>query len=170
MPQPALNSTQLIRPVTAGDAPAICDIYNYYIEKTVITFEEEKLSANEMEIRITKISGAYPYLVREDDGEITGYAYANTWKERSAYRNSAEVSIYLKDGNQGKGWGQELLDRLLEEVRKTRLHVLIAGITLPNEKSVKLFEKNGFQKTGCFNEVGFKDSRWLDVGYWERIL
>jgi phosphinothricin acetyltransferase len=109
-------------------------------------------------------------LIREDEGEISGYAYANLWKERSAYKNSAEISIYLKNGAQGTGRGSELLGRLLEEIRTTSLHALIAGITLPNDRSVNLFEKYGFRKIGQFNEVGFKNKRWLDVGYWELIV
>ena len=160
----------MIRPVQSSDARAIRDIYNYYIEHTVITFEEDILSADEMETRIRKISAAYPFLVMEDDGEISGYAYANTWKERSAYRYSAELSIYFKNSSRGRGRGHELLCALLEEIRGTKLHVLIAGIALPNEASVRLFEKSGFKKIGQFNEVGFKSGRRLDVGYWELIL
>ena len=161
----------IIRPADcSGDAQAICDIYNYYIENTTATFEEQAISLENMEARIKKISGQYPYLVQEDNNEITGYAYANIWKERSAYRNSAEISIYLKNGNQGKGKGQELLDSLIREIRKTKLHVLIAGITMPNERSIRLFEKSGFSKIGHFREVGFKNNRWLDVGYWELIV
>jgi len=160
----------MIRSVKLSDAPAIRDIYNYYIENTVSTFEEELLSLHDTEARIEKISAAYPYLVREDGGEISGYAYANLWKERASYRNSAEISVYLKNGSQGKGRGTELLGRLLEEVRKSTLHVLIAGITLPNDASVKMCEAYGFTKIGRFNEVGFKHGRWLDVGYWELIL
>jgi len=160
----------MIRPVKLSDAAAIRDIYNHYIENTVATFEEEILSLADMEARIQKISGAYPFLVREDEGEIFGYAYVNKWKERTAYRNSAEVSVYLKNGSQGTGRGTELLGRLLEEARKTSLHALVAGITLPNEASAKMCEKYGFKKIGQFNEVGFKSGRWLDVGYWELIL
>ena len=160
----------MIRYAQRSDAAAICDIYNYYIEHSTATFEEELLSLADMEARIETISARYPYLVREDDGAITGYAYANLWKERSAYRNSAEVSIYLKNGSQGNGRGRELLSRLLEEIRTGSLHVLIAGITIPNERSIKLFEQFGFRKIGQFREVGFKNNRWLDVGYWELVL
>jgi phosphinothricin acetyltransferase len=160
----------MIRPVNENDSAAILDIYNYYIENTVITFEEKALSLPEMKERIKKISGKYPYIVREDDGEVTGYAYANTWRERAAYRYSAEISIYLKNGCQGKGRGMELLEKLLEEIRKTSLHVLVSGIALPNERSVRLFEKFGFRKIGHHHEIGFKEDRWVDVGYWELVL
>ena len=160
----------MIRSVKESDAAAIRDIYNYYVENTVITFEEDPLSIAEIEERIRKISVKYPYLVLEDEGETKGFAYANTWKERAAYRNSAEISVYLKNGCQGKGLGKTLLGNLLAEVRKTGLHALVAGITLPNERSTGMCESLGFKKIGQFNEIGYKNGRWLDVGYWELII
>ncbi|MDR0503547.1 MAG: GNAT family N-acetyltransferase [Treponema sp.] len=159
-----------IRNVKESDAKAILDIYNYYIENTVITFEEIPLSLSEMSARICGISGNFPYLVYEDEGEVTGFAYANTWKERSAYNKTAEISIYLKNGTQGNGRGKMLLKSLLEKINKDRLHLLIAGIALPNEASVKTFECFGFKKIGQFSEAGFKMNMWIDVGYWELVV
>jgi len=160
----------MIRTVTPADAPAICAIYNHYIENTVITFEETPLETAEMEERIGKITARYPYLVWEEDGTVNGYGYVNTWRERSAYRYSAELSIYLRDGFQGRGMGRKLMERLLEEVRKTEIHSLMAVITLPNDRSVALHEKLGFRKVGRFEEIGYKFNTWLDVGFWELIL
>jgi phosphinothricin acetyltransferase len=161
----------MIRAVKSEDGEAICSIYNHYIEKTVITFEERPLEISEMDERIRKISGKYPYLVWEEaDGAINGYAYANAWRERSAYRYSAELSIYLRDGFQGRGMGRKLMKSLIEEVRKTDIHSLVAGIALPNERSVALHEKFGFKKTAHLEEVGFKFGNWLDVGYWQLRL
>jgi len=160
----------MIRKVKESDSKQISEIYNYYIENTIITFEEIPLSIHETEARIKKISESFPYLVREDDGEITGFAYANTWKERCSYRNTLEISIYLKNGTQGKGKGKELLKSLLDELNNCQFHLLIAGIALPNNASIKTFEHFGFKKIGQFTEVGFKKNMWIDVGYWELLL
>ncbi|MDR1862421.1 MAG: GNAT family N-acetyltransferase [Treponema sp.] len=160
----------MIRPVKAGDAVSIATIYNYYIKNTVITFEEIPVSINEIGKRIREIGAKYPWLVWEESGAVTGYAYADAWKERSAYRRAAELSIYIKPDFQGKGIGRALFSRVLEEVRKTGIHALVSGITLPNEASVALHEKFGFKNIACFNEIGFKSGKWLDVGYWELIL
>jgi phosphinothricin acetyltransferase len=160
----------LIRPVRADDAAAISAVYNYYVENTVITFEEEPVSVKTMEGRIRAITTHYPWLVWEEAGEILGYAYVHAWHERSAYRFTVEDSIYLKHGSEGKGRGTALFSRLLEEVRKLDLHVLMSVITVPNEVSAGLHEKFGFKQVGCFAEVGFKFGRRLDVGYWELIL
>ena len=163
--------SKMIRPVNLEDGAAICSIYNHYVENAIYTFEEAPLQVDEMRERIRKISAKYPYLVYEDgNGEVNGYAYINTWKEREAYRFSAELSVYVKDGLHGKGMGRQLMERLLEEVRKTEIHSLVSGISLPNDPSVALHEKLGFVKIGQFREIGYKLGKWLDVGYWELVL
>ncbi|MDR3171709.1 MAG: GNAT family N-acetyltransferase [Treponema sp.] len=159
-----------LRIVNIDDAQALCDIYNYYITNTLITFEEEPLSIEAMETRIRTISSRFPWLVWEAAGEILGYAYLNVWKARTAYRFSVEDSIYLKPGYEGRGMGRELLRMLLEQVKRLDIHTVIAGITLPNARSVGLHEGFGFTKIAQFNEIGFKFNRWLDVGYYELIL
>jgi len=165
----------MIRPVDLSDAAAICDIYNYYIENTTISFEEKPVGILEIEERIRTISANYPYLVSEEDsgpgaGMVTGFAYANAWKTRSAYRFSAELSIYIRKDFQGRGMGTVLFGKLLEELRKMEIHSVVSGIVLPNDRSVALNEKAGFKKIGQFEQIGFKFNRWHDVGYWELIL
>ena len=160
----------MLRPLTSDDAEAICAIYNYYVENTAVTFEEQAVSIQEMERRIRGITAKYPALVCEEGAEISGYAYVNKYKERSSYRYTAELSIYLKKGREGKGLGSRLMGWLFEELKKTEIHALVSGITLPNERSVALHEKFGFTKAAHFKEVGFKMDCWRDVGYWELIL
>jgi len=47
---------------------------------------------------------------------------------------------------------------------------VIAGISLPNEASVKLHEKFGMKQVAHLKEVGFKFGEWVDTGYWEIII
>jgi phosphinothricin acetyltransferase len=160
----------MIRPVTVNDAKAICGIYNYYVKNTVITFEEIPVSIGEMEGRIKAVAPKYPWIVWEEEGETLGYAYIHRWRERASYRYSAEDSIYLKNGAEGRGIGKKLLASLLEGTLKAGVHALMAGITLPNERSVALHEQFGFKKAAEFCETGYKMDRWLNVGYWQLIL
>jgi phosphinothricin acetyltransferase len=160
----------MIRPVTIRDAAPVCGIYNYYVKNTAISFEETPVSIKEMQIRIQEISSTFPWLVLEEEGEVLGYAYVHKWQERIAYRYSAEDTIYIKTGFERKGLGQQLFTAILEAIRKTDLHALVAGITLPNEPSIVLHEKFGFKKIAQFPEIGYKQDHWLDVGYWELIL
>jgi phosphinothricin acetyltransferase len=160
----------MIRAVTLNDAAAICDIYNYYIANTAITFEEDELNPPAMEARIRGIIGKYPWFVWEDNGEVLGYAYAHKWHDRAAYRFSAEDTVYLRHDVLGKGIGRRLLGRIIADLRKTDIHVLMSVITIPNERSVALHESFGFKKAAEFSEIGYKLNRWLDVGYWELLL
>jgi phosphinothricin acetyltransferase len=160
----------MIRPVKPADAPAICGIYNYYVVNTAVSFEEAPVSPAEMEGRIRAVTAKYPWFVWEEAGEVLAYAYVNTWRDRAAYRYSAELSIYVSRGHEGRGLGGKLMAHLLEAVKKTEIRVLVSGITIPNERSIALHEKFGFQKIARFQKIGFKLDTWLDVGYWELIV
>jgi phosphinothricin acetyltransferase len=160
----------MIRSATIHDARSICGIYNYYVNHTVVTFEEIPVSISEMEGRVKTVTSKFPWIVWEEEGEILGYAYINRWRDRSAYRYAAEDSLYVKNGAGGRGIGKKLLAALLEATQKTGLHVLVAGITLPNERSAALHEQFGFKKTAEFFEIGYKMDQWLNVGYWQLIL
>ena len=95
----------MIRPAKATDAETLSEIYNYYVSSTLVTFEEDTVSSEEMGERIRECMLELPWLVAEDDGEIIGYAYASRWKGRCAYRYSVEVSVYLSHLITSKGWG-----------------------------------------------------------------
>ena len=158
----------LIRPAVAADCDAIARIYNYYIRETIITFEEEEISAQDIEVRLAEIARAsLPWLIVESAGAIAGYAYASKWKTRHSYRYSAESTIYLDPDQTGRGIGICLYGALLNALRAKSIHVVIGGIALPNPASVALHERLGFTKVAHFKEVGFKFNKWIDVGYWQ---
>jgi phosphinothricin acetyltransferase len=158
-----------IRFVNPADAEQIAGIYNYYIKNTHHTFETEPLSGEEMFRRISEISEKYPYLVAQENDEILGYAYATQFRLREAYAYSAEVSIYVKNDTKQQGIGTRLYMQLFDELAETNIHAIIAGISLPNDASIRFHERLGFVKVAHFREVGYKLGRWIDVGYWEMI-
>jgi L-amino acid N-acyltransferase YncA len=156
-----------LRRVRAEDCREICGIYNYYVENTVISFEEQVISEEEMSGRIARIVAAYPWIVYELEGRVVGYAYLSRWKERPAYRFTAEDTVYVHSDCIGKGIGKALLGGMFEAVQERDIHVIMSVIALPNESSVGLHERFGFRKVAHFSQVGFKHGRWIDVGYWE---
>lgn len=160
----------MIRPIEAKDAATCCDIYNHYIEHTIITFEEVPIDAGEMRHRIDTITASYPWLVFEDGDGIAGYAYAGPWKMRHAYRFSSESTVYLAPDRHARGIGTELYEALLPALREKSVRAVMAGIALPNDASIALHEKVGFEKVAHFREVGRKFERWIDVAYWECVL
>ena len=158
-----------IRNAKSTDSEKIADIYNYYVENTHHSFEIEPVTAAEIQARISAIIETYPYLIAEENGEVIAYAFASCYKPRSAYKKSVEVSVYVKNDLKQKKIGTKLYARLFDELSKMDVHAVIAGISLPNEASVKLHERFGMEKVAHFREVGFKLGRWIDVGYWELI-
>jgi L-amino acid N-acyltransferase YncA len=159
----------IIRACETKDALKICEIYNYYVENTVITFEEIPVDVASMVDRIESYTKLYPWYICEVDGAVVGYAYATKWKERAAYKNSAEVTVYVKHDQGGKGYGKALYSTLIDSLKTKGCHVILGGIALPNDASVGLHEYFGFTKVAHFSEVGFKLGRWVDVGYWQKI-
>jgi phosphinothricin acetyltransferase len=161
----------MIRKCVIEDASQICNIYNPYITDTSITFEQTPVSEHEMQYRISELTASLPWYVFEQNGTVLGFSYASKWKGRCAYRYSVELTVYVSQDNRGKGIGkllyQDLIDRLKCEFK---MHAIMAGIALPNEASIALHERFGFQKVAHFKEVGFKFDKLIDVGYWELLL
>lgn len=161
----------MIRYAKSSDAGALSDIYNYYILNTVVTFEETPITALDMSSRIAEVTDAgLPWLVAEQGHGIVGFAYASKWKGRCAYRHSVEVTVYLSHSMTAKGLGSALYTELFQILRENSIHVVLGGISLPNDASIALHEKFGMSKAAHFDEVGFKFGNWVDVAYWQGKL
>ncbi len=160
-----------IRKVRLDDAKGICDIYNYYVENTAITFETAAVSESEMQQRIKGfLDEGFPYYVGEINGKIAGYCCLHNWNNRCAYSSTKEVTVYLDKDMQGKGIGTILYQYLFKEIYKDEVHTLIAGICVPNESSVRLHERFGFKQASHMKEIGWKFDQWRDVGHWQLII
>jgi phosphinothricin acetyltransferase len=161
--------TIIIRPAAPKDAAALTQIYNHYILNTTATFEETPITAKDMAARIERIAAHnLPWFIAEDSAQtITGYAYAAPWKPRSAYRQSAEVTVYTAPNSGGSGLGTALYSALFSDLKTRDIHMVMGGITLPNPASIALHEKFGLTHMGSFKEVGLKFGNRIDVGYWQ---
>lgn len=160
----------MIRNIELTDAKTITDIYNYYVENSVITFDEVLVDTNFFKDKIKSIQQSYPFLVYEVDAKVVGYAYLGSWKNRCAYKKTVEISVYIRPENTQKGIGTKFYTTLLNWLKENDFHTVIGGIALPNEKSVALHEKFGFKKVAHYKEIGYKFNKWIDVGYWQLIL
>lgn len=160
----------MIRGVEIRDAADIAAIYNYYIRETIITFETEEIDTAEMENRIKILEAGYPFIVHEENNKITGYAYVGKFRERSAYSESLETSIYLDINEKGRGIGRKLYKRLIELSQEAGVHVLIGVVSYPNLASQRLHESVGFEKAGVIKEAGKKFGKYIDVEFWSYIL
>lgn len=156
-----------IRIATEKDAKDILEIYKVYVLNTSISFETDVPSEEEMKQRISLTLEFFPWIVYEEEDNILGYAYASPFKSRCAYSWSVESTVYVKLQWHRKGIGRMLYMDLLNRLQCQGAINIIAGISLPNDKSVKLHESLGFKKVAQFKNVGFKHEKWWDVGYWQ---
>jgi phosphinothricin acetyltransferase len=154
----------------ARDGGACAAIYAPFVRDSVISFEAEPPDAQEMSARIEQTSVGYPWIVADRDGRAVGFAYANAHRARAAYRWAVDVSVYVDRDNHRRGLGRALYLALFELLRRQRLRIACAGITLPNEASVGLHESLGFQHVGTYRGIGWKRGAWRDVGWWQLEL
>jgi phosphinothricin acetyltransferase len=151
----------------ARDARACAAIYAPFVRDTPVSFEEQPPSEAEIAGRIAAVSEGYPWLVAEIAGEVAGYAYACAHRDRAAYRWAADVTVYVGEEQRGQGVGRALYGGLMPLLSRQGLRIACAGITLPNDASVALHERFGFELVGVFRDIGWKTGAWRNVGWWQ---
>jgi phosphinothricin acetyltransferase len=161
-----------IRPAIAADAAAIAAIYAPYVLSGTVSFETEAPDTRQMRARMAASDGLYPWIVATsgDDGDGAGvlaYAYATRFRDRPAYRYVVETSIYVAGATRGQGVGRLLYEALVDTLRAQGFAQAIGVIALPNDSSITLHEAVGFRRAGVYREVGYKQGRWIDVGFWQ---
>ncbi|AMB99194.1 hypothetical protein AWM75_03875 [Aerococcus urinaehominis] len=153
----------IIRPASPNDAQAICNIYRYYVEHTSISFEETTPTTEEMKNRIVDFTSNYPFLIAEDQGKMLGYAYAHAFGDRPAYRYTAELSIYTKHTDKGRGIGRQLYQALEDQLKKQGIVNAVAVVTGSNTNSLAFHQKLGYKIIGRLPQAGYKFGHWEDT-------
>lgn len=159
-----------IRLAKKSDAAALLAIYAPYVENTAITFEYEVPTIEDFGTRIGKTLEKYPYLVAEEDGLILGYAYASNYYARAAYDWAVELSVYVSQDARGKGVGSKLYDKLEDPLDQMGYMHFLACISLPNEASLALHRKRGYQQVAHLPKIGYKFESWHDIVWLQKSL
>ena len=159
----------IIKPAKLKDIQSITDIYNQAILETVATFDVNKKTIEEQKKWFKNHGKKNPILVLILKRNIIGFASLSKYSTRCAYSDTAELSLYIKEKYQGKGYGKKLMESIIREGKKVSLHVILSRITEGNEKSVHLHECFDFEYVGKMKEVGFKFGKLLDVYLMQRI-
>lgn len=159
-----------IRPAIEADAAALLAIYAPFVEHTAVSFETAVPGIDEFAARIRRANSQWAWLLAERDDEVLGYAYGSTHRERAAYRWSVETSAYLSPRAQRQGIGTALYRALLPLLAARGFCHAFAGATLPNDASIALHRRVGFEPIGVFKSVGRKFGRWHDVAWMQRRL
>ena len=160
----------MLRMATPADGARLAAIYAPAVTERATSFELVPPDATEMARRIGNVTTRTPWLVLEENGWITGYAYASPHRDRPAYQWSVEVSAYIDDRAHRQGQGRALYTALFDILTAQGFVNAYAGITLPNPASVGFHAAMGFGKIGVYEGIGYKFGRWHDVVWMHRLL
>lgn len=165
------NSDIAIRLARDADLSALTQIYNAAVTTTTFTGHLAALTVEERQVWwAAHADPRYPILVAEANGDILGYASLSSWYDLPVYALTAESSLYLAPGAQGRGLGTRLMQALLAEARRIGHHVILARIWAGNAPSIAMCRKCGYETVGVQREIGFRHGKWEDCVVMQVIL
>ena len=161
-----------IRLAKNKDLNGINDIYNYYISNTAYTFDINQRTTEEKEewFHQFKNSKKSICLVGYENDELVGFVCSTKFREKEAYNQSLETSVYISEKFKGRGFGKKLMFELITRLKSTNIKNLYALITYPNKASINLHKTLNFKKVGTLNKVGYKFKKYWSVHIYELML
>src|SRR5215813_9456336 len=168
---PADDDPVEIGPGTEDDLPAIVDILNYAIANSDATFTSQPVTLAERRGWFGRFSGTGPYrlFVARRGDQVLGYTASQPYRDHAGFRETVEVSVALDASSHGRGIGTALYRALFECLDGEPVHVVLAGIVVPNDASIALHRKFRFTEVGTFHEYGVKNGRYLSSVWMERL-
>lgn len=161
-----------IREPTAHDLPALTEIYNHYVLHSHATFVSEPVTPEQRQRWFEGYlrSGRHVLLVLESDSGVQGYAGAGPYRNDPGFEHTVETSIYLASSATSRGYGKSLYNALFDRLKEGGFHRALAAIVLPNDPSVALHRKFGFEEIGVFSEYGRKWDRYWSSLWMQKAL
>lgn len=144
-----MSDSIVFRLARIEDLPIIVEIYNSTIPSKMVTADTSPVT---VESRTPWFKAhnpeKRPLWVVEDEGEICGWVGLQSFRDRPAYDETAEISLYLHENYRGKGLGKIILNQVEKECPKLGIDTLLALIFAHNEPSIRLFSGLGFEQWG----------------------
>ena len=160
----------IVRMARPEDAQAMADIFRPYVLETAVAFEYNPPGAEHFRTLMEDRMRKYPFLVTEEDGQVTGYLYVSPFKARPAYDWAIETSIYIRQDCKGRGYGRLLHDRMEELLKRQNILSMYACIAYTEvedqylENHSKRFHAHmGYELTATFPKCGYKFDKWYDI-------
>lgn len=150
------------RPATDDDVAAICAIYNQSIVGSHVSFDTEPWTVESRREWFAHYGGDTPWQVwvATEGAAVVGAAWSSRYRPRAAYDSSVETTIVIDADATGRGVGARLYGALLDDLDARDVHRAYAVVALPNDASVALHRRCGFETLSVQDEVGFKLGRW----------
>ena len=158
------------RLATVADAEAINAIYNHYVRTSAATFQVDDETTDERVEELRTRPDSQPLTVLEVDGEMVGWGALSPFRSRCAYRDTIELTVYVRDDCHRRGYGRVIVQDLVARARSLGYHTVLAASCEESVGSVGLLKSLGFADAGRLREVGNKFGRRLDVIYLQLIF
>lgn len=166
-----MEADLVIRDAKEADAKAVQAIYAHHVLHGTASYDIEPPPVDAIRDKIRHVREAsWPFVVAEVEGDVAGYAYATQFRDREAYRFTAEDSIYVHPAMTGRGVGKRLLKALLERSAECGFKTIVAVIGGAEPASIAVHAALGFEEVGRLKAVGWKKERWLDSVYMQRTI
>ena len=159
-----------IRRALPADLPAVSGIYGREAREGHATFDVEPRPMALWEEKLAATGPGEHFLVAEHEGEVIGHTGSTPYRPKPAYLHTRESWVYVTPGHPGLGTGRALYDALLALLADDGVHLVVAGVALPNDASLALHRAVGFEEVGTMREVGRKFDRWIDLMWLQRRL
>ncbi|MBY0137691.1 GNAT family N-acetyltransferase [Paracoccus yeei] len=162
----------IIRDADEADIPAVCAIYNHAVACTTAIWNDRTVDlADRLAWWQGRKQAGYPLLVAVDaSGAVMGYASFGDWRAFDGFRHTVEHSVYVAPDRQGAGVGRALMVALIDRAWALGKHVMVAGVEVGNQGSIRLHLGLGFRQVGLMPQVGAKFDRWLDLAFLQLVL
>ena len=154
-----------IRPMQPEDGEKVIEIFEEGIAGGNATFDQ---SAPSWEVWDQKFFNVCRFGLETEDHEILGWAALQPVSNRDCFKGVAEISIYMKNAAQGKGFGSMLLKKLVLDSEEHQFWTLQSGIFPENEPSIIIHKKLGFREVGRREKLGQMNGVWRDIILLER--
>ncbi|MEP6973940.1 MAG: N-acetyltransferase family protein [Spartobacteria bacterium] len=164
------GETVKIRRATVADADAINTIYNHYVRRSAATFQVDDETTEERVEEVRTRPENHPFVVLESEGEVVGWGALSPFRSRCAYRDTMEISVYVRHDQHRRGWGRRIVQDLVARARSLGLHTLLAASCEESVGSIALFRSLGWEENGRLREVGHKFQKRYDVVYLQLML
>jgi len=161
---PTAPTGMTIRDAAAVDLPAIIGIYNAAIAMRTATAQLEPVTLESRKNWLSDHSAdQYPFWVLQINGEVAGWLTFKSFLPRSAYRGTAELSVYVHEEFRRRGVARHLLQEAIRRAPKLQISALVGLIFAHNTPSIRLFEQLGFSRWGLLPRIARVDEVERDL-------